>query len=153
MTQPRWIDGEPPDDVGLAWLRDAYVTVDVLGQQVKAVRAVLGVRVDLGHGGVHEDGHWCEAGDYRGRTRQGPINGVITHWMPYEIPLAALDWAGDAELISSEGMASLARYLQRACQASLDHSAWLLKVAEALRHRVPAMPPAAALAEVLDIEV
>jgi hypothetical protein len=74
-----WIDGEPPENIDVAWLR--VLTNPAFDES--DVHVVLGV--------LDSDGVWCESGDYKGEsTMDAVLPGTITHWMPYAVPRARI---------------------------------------------------------------
>lgn len=69
-----WIEGVPALVTTVAWLRVSY--------RAGVVCVILGVR--------GPDDRWCEADGWRGDANGDYIDGDITHWQPYVIPVAEL---------------------------------------------------------------
>lgn len=69
-----WIEGMPAMVTEVAWLRVSY--------QSGAVGVILGVR--------SPNDRWCEADGWRGDANGDYIDGDITHWQPYVMPVVEL---------------------------------------------------------------
>lgn len=100
-----WIPGAPPRGVEAAWLRTATATPE--GQ---VENAVLGI--------CDSSGVWCGAGRWQADDALDPVEGEITHWMPYVIPSPHFDVAArpekPLEQLRAEVEAGLAELMRRA---------------------------------------
>ena len=84
FAAPAWIEGEPPKNIELAWLRLQYQAGDGEGGFDWEVKVILGTLVPTEH-----EPEWCEAGDWKGESYRDSIfqwPAFITHWMPYAVP-------------------------------------------------------------------